>query len=37
VAGLEQAAATLLDQLEARFHAPDSPGIRLTNNFCQSA
>jgi transposase len=35
--GLRQAAITLLDQIEAQFHAPKRPAIRLTHNFCSSA
>ena len=35
--GLRQAASTLLDQTEARFHAGDRPAIRLGHNLCQSA
>jgi hypothetical protein len=37
VAGLERAAATLLDQLEAHFHTDTPPGIYLHNNFCETA
>ncbi len=37
VAGLEAAAATLLERLEARFHTDHPPSIRLTKDFCQSA
>lgn len=37
VHGLQAAAITLLNQLEAHFHAAASPRIRLVNNFCQSA
>lgn len=37
VAGLEAAAATLLDQLEAHFHTNDPPGIHLVRNFCEAA
>lgn len=37
VAGLEAAAATLLDRIEARFHTDHPPAIRLVQNFCQSA
>lgn len=36
-AGLSQAAATLLEHTEARFHCPDRPNLRLGQNFCQSA
>jgi hypothetical protein len=35
--GLRQAAATLLDQTQARFHTPDRPSIRLEHNLCHSA
>jgi transposase len=35
--GLRQAAATLLDRTEARFHTPDRPAIRLGHDLCQSA
>jgi transposase len=37
VAGLETAAATLLDQTEARFHTNQPPSLRLVQNFGQSA
>jgi transposase len=37
VAALEQAATTLLSQMEAHFHAPIQPRIFLRNNFCQPA
>ncbi len=37
VAALEQAAATLLSQVEAHFHAPTPPRIFLRNNFCEAA
>lgn len=37
VDALEAAAATLLDRLEARFHAGAPPGIRLINNLCETA
>lgn len=37
VAGLETAVATLLARIEAHFHAPDAPRIRLINNFCEPA
>lgn len=37
VDGLERTAAALLDQIEAHFHAPTSPGIRLTKNLCEAA
>jgi transposase len=37
VDGLETAAATLLAQLQARFHTSDPPSIRLVHNFCKSA
>jgi transposase len=36
-AGLGQAARTLLDDTEARFHSPDHPNLRLGHNFCESA
>jgi transposase len=36
-AGLSQAALTLLDQTEARFHRPQHPNLRLGHNFCASA
>jgi len=36
-AGLEAAATTLLNQIEARFHAPIPPSIRLVSNFCEAA
>ena len=35
--GLAAAAATLLAQTQARFHADPPPSIRLANNFCRSA
>jgi hypothetical protein len=35
--GLRQAAITLLDPTEARFHTRNRPAIRLAHNFCQSA
>ena len=35
--GLRGAAATLLDQTEARCHTPDRPAIRLGHDLCQSA
>ena len=37
VAGLEAAAATLLDQIQARFHTDQPPAIRLVNTFCDAA
>jgi transposase len=37
VAGLEAAAATLLDRIEARFHSDQPPAIRLVQNFCDAA
>lgn len=37
VAGLEQATAALLTRIEARFHTDHPPGIKLTNNFCETA
>lgn len=37
VAGLEAAAARLLDQIEARFHTDQHPAIRLVKNFCEAA
>ncbi len=37
VAGLEAAAATLLDRIEARFHTDHPPAIRLVQNFCETA
>lgn len=37
VAGLETAAATLLDRLEARFHAMPPPSLHLRQDFCESA
>jgi transposase len=37
VAGLEAAAAALLDRIEARFHADPPPAIRLAQDFCQVA
>ncbi len=37
IAGLETAAGTLLDQIDARFHTDDRPAIRLVKDFCQSA
>ena len=36
-AGLAQAATTLLDQTQARFHASPRPNISLGHDFCQSA
>lgn len=35
--GLQAAVTRLLTTLEAHFHADDPPGLRLTQNFCQSA
>ena len=35
--GLELAAATLLGQTHACFHAPHRPAIRLGHHFCASA
>jgi len=35
--GLQAAAATLLDHIEAHFHADAAPGIRLVHNFCEAA
>lgn len=37
VAGLEEAAGTLLDQITARFHATPRPAIRLGHDFCEAA
>ena len=37
VAGLERAAGTLLDRMEAHFHAADPPGLRLRHNLCEAA
>lgn len=37
VVGLEQTTAALLTRIEARFHRDHAPGIRLTNNFCETA
>jgi transposase len=37
VAGLEAAAARLLDQMEAHFHAEPGPSIFLRNDFCEAA
>lgn len=37
VAGLETAAGTILNRLEAHFHAVDPPGIYLANNLCEAA
>lgn len=37
VKGLHAAAETLLEQLEAHFHADHRPSIRLRKNFCKSA
>jgi len=37
VGGLEAAAATLLDRMEARFHTDHPPAIRLVQNFCEAA
>ncbi len=34
---LEAATATLLAQLQARFHQPDPGGIALVHNFCEAA
>jgi transposase len=36
-AGLDQAARTLLDHTEARFHRLEHPNLRLGQNLCQSA
>jgi hypothetical protein len=36
-AGLEAAAAALLDHSEAHFHTDTRPGIRLVNYFCEPA
>jgi len=35
--GLEATAGHLLGRIEARFHAPHPPSIRLAQDFCQSA
>lgn len=37
VAGLEAAATTVLDRLEAHFHTRTPPGIRLCQDFCETA
>lgn len=37
VDGLQAAAATLLDRIEAHFHAEDGPSIFLRKNFCEAA
>jgi transposase len=37
VAGLQAAAATLLDRIEARFHTAQPPAVRLVHNFCEAA
>lgn len=37
VAGLEAAATTLLDRLEAHFHAATPPAFRLRQDFCETA
>jgi len=37
VDGLQAAAATVLDGLEARFHTDHPPAIRLVQNFCEAA
>ena len=37
VAGLQAAAAALLDRIEAHFHTDQRPAIRLVPNFCQTA
>ena len=37
VAGLEVAATTLLDRIEAHFHTTTPPSIRLVKNFCEAA
>ncbi len=37
VVGLEAAAGTLLDQLQARFHTDDPPGLHLVRTFCEAA
>lgn len=37
VAGLETAAATVLDRMEARFHTNDPPALRLVQDFRSSA
>lgn len=34
VDGLEAAAGTLLDRIEAHFHTDDPPALRLVNNLC---
>jgi transposase len=36
-AGLEAAAAALLERTEARFHAAHRPAIRLVQDFCEAA
>jgi hypothetical protein len=36
-AAWEAATAHLLSRLQARFHQPDSGGIALVRNFCQTA
>jgi len=37
VDGLQAAADTLLDHLEAHFHADDGPSLVLRKDFCESA
>lgn len=37
VEGLEAVAGTLLDRIEAHFHAEQPPGIRRVNDLCESA
>lgn len=37
VAGREAAATTVLDRLEAHFHTRTPPGIRLRQDFCETA
>lgn len=37
IAGLEKTATALLDRIEARFHTPNPPAIRLIQNNCKAA
>jgi hypothetical protein len=35
--GLDRTAATILEQMEAHFHASHAPRIRLVKEFCETA
>ncbi len=37
VDGLEHAAASVLDHIEAHFHTADPPSIRMTKDLCEAA